>query len=125
VARSRAFRPFAGRGRRAIGAILVTFALSSTVTVLLSIWAISRAQGGATTLEVAARQRMLADRYVGELLLVRSGAKADPASTAAVLRRSADVLLDGGRAPAVNGDDDEEVVPAARCSPAARCRACA
>jgi len=114
VARSRAFRPFAGRGRRAIGAILVTFALSSTVTVTLSIWAISRAQGRAATLEVAARQRMLADRYVGELLLVRSGAKADPACTADALRRTADVLLDGGRAPAVNGDDDETVVPAAR-----------
>jgi len=114
VARTRAFRPFAGRGRRAIGAILVTFALSSTVTVTLSIWAISRAQGRAATLEVAARQRMLADRYVGELLLVRSGAKADPTCTADALRRTADVLLDGGKAPAVNGDDDEAVVPAAK-----------
>jgi len=112
MARSRPFRPFAGRGRRAIGAIFVTLALSSTVTVTLSIWAISRAQHRAATLEVAARQRMLADRYVAELLLARSGAKADPAYTADALRRSADVLLDGGRAPAVNGDDDEAVVVA-------------
>jgi diguanylate cyclase (GGDEF)-like protein/PAS domain S-box-containing protein len=113
VARSRPFRPFAGRGRRAIGAILVTFALSSTVTVTLSIWATSRAQHRAATFEIAARQRMLADRYVAELLLVRSGVKADPGYTADVLRKSADVLLDGGEAPAVNGDDDEaDVSPA-------------
>jgi diguanylate cyclase (GGDEF)-like protein/PAS domain S-box-containing protein len=114
MARRRAFVPFGGRGRHAIGAILVTFALSSTVTVTLSIWAISRAQHRAATFEIAARQRTLAERYLSELLLVRSGVKADPAYTADVLRESADVLLDGGTAPAVNGDDDEAELSPAR-----------
>ena len=38
------FRPFAARGRRAVVAILVTFALFSAVSVALSIWATSRSQ---------------------------------------------------------------------------------
>jgi diguanylate cyclase (GGDEF)-like protein/PAS domain S-box-containing protein len=106
----RAFSPFDSSGRRVIAAILATFALSSAVTVGLSIWATSRAQHRATVFEVAARQRMLADRYVKEVLLVRAGADSDPGATAAVLRQSAAALLDGGIAPSVNGDDDETVV---------------
>ena len=64
--------------------------------------------------EIAARQRTLAERYVKEVLLVRAGEQADPpdhrrrCSTA-----SAHALLDGGEAPGVNGDDDETALPAA------------
>ena len=108
--RRRAFSPFGGSGRRVIAGILATFALSSAVTVGLSIWATSRAQHRAAVFEVAARQRTLAERYVKEVLLVRAGANADPGATAAVLRRSAAALLDGGIAPSVNGDDDETVM---------------
>ena len=46
--------------------------------------------------EVAARQRTLAERYVNEVLLVRAGARADPATRRALLAQSADALLDGG-----------------------------
>src|SRR6185503_370908 len=67
----------------------------------------------AAVLQIAARQRTLAERYVKEVLLVRSGAAADPAATATDLRESADALLDGGVAPAVNGDDDETVISGA------------
>jgi diguanylate cyclase (GGDEF)-like protein/PAS domain S-box-containing protein len=105
-----AFSPFGGSGRRVVVAILATFALSSAITVGLSIWATSRAQHRAVVLEIAARQRTLAERYAKEVMLVRSGDASDPGATAAVLRRSAAVLLDGGMAPAVNGDDDETVV---------------
>jgi diguanylate cyclase (GGDEF)-like protein/PAS domain S-box-containing protein len=105
--RPRSFGPFAGRGRRAIGAILLTFALSSTVTVVLTIGATSKSRHRATVIEVAARQRALAERYVRDVLLVREGEQADPAATGRILRLSADVLLDGGTAPAVAGDDDE------------------
>ena len=108
--RRRAFSPFAGSGRRAIAAILATFALSSAIAVGLSIWATSRSQHRATVLEIAARQRTLSERYVKEVLLVRAGAAADPETTAAVLRQSANVLIDGGLAPAVNGDDDDTAV---------------
>jgi diguanylate cyclase (GGDEF)-like protein/PAS domain S-box-containing protein len=109
-----AFKPFAARGRRTVAAILATFALFSAVSVGLSLWATSRSQYKASVLEVAARQRTLAERYVREALLARSGAKADPAYVGALLDRSARALLEGGTAPAVNGDDDEtQLAPAA------------
>ena len=56
---------------------------------------------------MAARQRTLAERYVKEVLLVRTGARADPGLVATLLCAERDVLLDGGKAPAVDGDDDE------------------
>jgi uncharacterized cupredoxin-like copper-binding protein len=46
-----AFRPFASRGRRAVAAILATFALFSAVSVGLSIWSTSRSQYKASVLE--------------------------------------------------------------------------
>jgi diguanylate cyclase (GGDEF)-like protein/PAS domain S-box-containing protein len=111
--RRQAFSPFSGRGRRAVLAILLTFTLSSAVTVALSILATSGGRHRGAVVEVAARQRTLAERYVSDILLVRRGAEADPAATAAILRRSADVLLSGGTAPPVDGDDDETHVPPA------------
>jgi diguanylate cyclase (GGDEF)-like protein/PAS domain S-box-containing protein len=101
------FKPFVARGRRTIVAILLTFALFSTVSVTLSIWATKRSQNRATVVEVAARQRTLAERYVAEVLLARAGARADPVYTGQLLVQSSTALLDGGTAPAVNGDDDE------------------
>src|SRR5439155_1246321 len=88
-------------------AILLTFALFSTTSVFLTISATGRSQHRAAVVEVAARQRTLAERYVTEVLLARAGAQADPDYTAAILNRSAQALLAGGTAPAVNGDDDE------------------
>ncbi len=96
-----------------MAAILATFALSSAIVVGLSIWATSRSQHRAAVLEIAARQRTLSQRYVKEVMLVRAGAQADPAGTADVLRDSAQVLLDGGLAPPVNGDDDDTMVSGA------------
>jgi diguanylate cyclase (GGDEF)-like protein/PAS domain S-box-containing protein len=96
-----------------MAAILATFALSSAIAVGLSIWATSRSQHRAAVIELAARQRTLSERYVKEVLLVKSGLPSDPAATAAVLRKSADALLEGGLAPAVNGDDDETLIAGA------------
>src|SRR6266576_2503300 len=112
--RRQAFRPFKERGRRTIVGILATFALFSTLSVTVSIWATSGSQHRASVLEVAARQRTLAERYVQEVLLTRDGAQADPRQTGKLLARSADALLDGGVAPAVDGDDDEAVLPRAK-----------
>ncbi len=106
------FAPFAVRGRRTIVAILLTFAAVSALTVAVSIWATSRLQNRATVVEVAARQRTLAERYVNEVLLVRAGENADPTLIATLLEQSADVLLHGGTAPGVNGDDDDTKVSA-------------
>jgi diguanylate cyclase (GGDEF)-like protein/PAS domain S-box-containing protein len=101
------FRPFAARGRRPILAILLTFAAFSTVSVVSSISTTKRSQHRASVVEVAARQRTLAERYVKEVLLAREGARVDPRFTASILARSADALLHGGTAPPVYGDDDE------------------
>ncbi len=105
--------PFATRGRFTIVAILLTFAVVSAGSIVLSVYATSKSQHRAEVVKVAARQRTLADRYVQDVLLVRDGAHADPATTASTLRHSAAALLDGGTAPAVEGDDDEvELSPA-------------
>jgi diguanylate cyclase (GGDEF)-like protein/PAS domain S-box-containing protein len=112
--RRSAIRPFASRGRSPIAAILLVFGLFSAIGVGLSIRATGHARHSAAVVEVAARQRTLAERYVNGVLLVRAGRHADPYYTARVLARSAKALLDGGTAPPVNGDDDETVLHAAR-----------
>jgi len=110
------FRPFATGGRRPILAILLTFAVFSTVSVVSSISATKRSQHRASVVEVAARQRTLAERYVKEVLLAGTGARVDPHYTASILARSADALLNGGTAPPVYGDDDETTIPDERLS---------
>ncbi|HWH92259.1 MAG TPA: EAL domain-containing protein [Baekduia sp.] len=103
----RTFTPVAPRGRGVIVGVLLTFALSSVVSVGLSVRTTSRSKHQAAAIEVAARQRTLAEGYVKDIMLVRAGTPADPEVTADVLTTSARVLLHGGVAPAVDGDDDE------------------
>jgi diguanylate cyclase (GGDEF)-like protein/PAS domain S-box-containing protein len=107
-------RPFAvaGANRLPIVAIFVTFALVSAATVLLSVSATKGSQHRTSVIQVAARQRTLAERYAEEVLLVRDGRQANPAYTAGVLAASAAALLEGGTVPSVNGDDDETKIPA-------------
>ena len=62
--RGPSFTPFTAGGRRSISAILLTLALSATVGVLLSIVSTAKSQHRAAVLEVAGRQRSLAERYV-------------------------------------------------------------
>jgi diguanylate cyclase (GGDEF)-like protein/PAS domain S-box-containing protein len=107
IGRRRTFQPFASRSRRTIIAIVATMALVSALGAILSIRAASSSQHRATVLEIASRQRTLAERYVQDILLVREGEQADPARTAQLLAASAHALLDGGVAPAVIGDDDD------------------
>jgi len=113
VPRPQAFRPFASSGRRTVAAILATFAFFSAVSVGLSVWSTSRSKYKASVLEVAARQRTLSERYVKEVLLARVGVQANPAYIGALLENSSEALLNGGMAPAVNGDDDETKLSAA------------
>src|SRR6185436_5506200 len=69
IGRGQALRPFASSGRRTVAAILATFAFFSAVSVGLSVWSASRSKYKASVLEVAARQRTLAERYVKTVLL--------------------------------------------------------
>ncbi|MGZ4333930.1 MAG: diguanylate cyclase [Gaiellaceae bacterium] len=103
---ARDFRPFAPRARRTILAIVATAALVSTASALVSIWSTSRSQNRAAVVEIAARQRTLAERYVTQILLAQQETDVNPAHTGALLSQSAAALLDGGEAPAVGGDDD-------------------
>jgi diguanylate cyclase (GGDEF)-like protein/PAS domain S-box-containing protein len=105
--RGPSFRPLASRGRRTIVAILVVFALFSVFSIVISTRATARSRNRAAVVQVAARQRTLAERYVNDVLLSIVGGPANPGYTASLLRQSSKVLLDGGEAPAVNGDDDE------------------
>jgi diguanylate cyclase (GGDEF)-like protein/PAS domain S-box-containing protein len=114
--RRMAIRPFAARGRRTVGAILATFAVFSATSVALSIGATQKSQHRAAVVQVAARQRTLAERYVQEVLLTRAGVQSDPDALAKLLRDSARALMNGGTAPSVNGDDDEIAVEPARGS---------
>ncbi len=107
IGRGETFRPFASGGRRPIIAIFLTFAMMAALSIGLSLSATQRSQNRATVVQVAGRQRTLAERYVKEVLLVRAGRQADPAYTATILAESAHALLDGGIAPSVNGDDDQ------------------
>jgi diguanylate cyclase (GGDEF)-like protein/PAS domain S-box-containing protein len=98
------------RSRRTVVAVVATMALVSASSAVLAIRAASRSQHRATEIEIAGRQRTLTERYVQEVLLVRAGEQADPADTAQLLTASAQALLDGGVAPAANGDDDNATV---------------
>jgi diguanylate cyclase (GGDEF)-like protein/PAS domain S-box-containing protein len=111
IRRPHRFQPLQARGRRVVVAILVTFALVSALSITLSLRATGRSKHQAAVVQVAARQRTLAERYVNEVLLRHGGRAADPTTTAELLAKSAAVLLDGGEAPAVNGDDDEMDLP--------------
>ena len=102
-----AFRPYAARGRGSVAAILLTFALCSMASIALSIWETSRSSHRADVLRVAERQQTLASDYVQQVILVHAGDRADPAGTLAIMRQSADALLNGGEVPAVPGNDDE------------------
>jgi diguanylate cyclase (GGDEF)-like protein/PAS domain S-box-containing protein len=103
---ARDFRPFAPRARSTIIAIVVTFAFVFTVSAAISIWSTSKSRNRAAVVEIAGRQRTLAERYVTQILLRRAGDPANPERTGVLLAASAKALLDGGLVPAVEGDDD-------------------
>jgi PAS domain S-box-containing protein len=111
--RRRDFRPFATRGRRTAAGILFLFALFSGLSLFLSIRTTKRAQHRAPILQIAGRQRTLAERYANSVLLVRDGTQSNPGRIAFVLERSGNALLNGGTAPALDGDDDDARLPRA------------
>src|SRR4051794_6102174 len=106
-------RPFHARGRWLLAAIPLTFLVTAAVGIVVTLTLSARAKDRAAVVQVAARQRMLAERYLNELLLAKAGQQADPQTIGADLNESAHALLEGGTVPAVNGDDDETTVAAA------------
>ncbi len=106
-------RPFHTRGRWLLAAIPLTFLVTAAVGIVVTLTLSARAKDRSAVVQVAARQRMLAQRYLSELMIVRAGGRADPQTIGAKLNESAHALLEGGTAPAIDGDDDETAVPPA------------
>jgi diguanylate cyclase (GGDEF)-like protein/PAS domain S-box-containing protein len=116
VTRGPSIRPLQSRGRRAVVAFIAVAALLAAGEVALTVHVAARNAHRASVLQIAARQRTLAERFTKSVLLARVGAKVDPGVLGDTLVQSAKALLDGGVAPAVAGDDDEATLPAAQGS---------
>jgi diguanylate cyclase (GGDEF)-like protein/PAS domain S-box-containing protein len=111
VVAAASFQPFARRRRLSVAVLVVVFALFSVFSLGVSRRSAQRSAHRASLVRTIARQRTLAARYADEVILTTVGKPADPAATGEVLEQSARALLDGGVAPAVEGDDDEVTVP--------------
>jgi diguanylate cyclase (GGDEF)-like protein/PAS domain S-box-containing protein len=79
--------------------------------------AISKEQGAALIVNVAARQRALAERYQKDVLLRTQDVQADPEDDASQLLSNAEALLHGGDVTAVQGADAQVHIPAASDDP--------
>ncbi len=111
-ARHKRFRPFGANGRWTIAAIMLAFTFYTGLSLVLSARTAARSDNKARVIEIAARQRTLTERYAKEVLLAAAGYSSAATPIASDLKQSAAVLLDGGTAPAVAGDDDDaELVP--------------
>jgi diguanylate cyclase (GGDEF)-like protein/PAS domain S-box-containing protein len=75
--------------------------------------AIGRERGAALIVNIAARQRALAEAYVKDVILKSQGFQADPESGAVQLLTNAEALLHGGDVTAVQGADADVTIPVA------------
>jgi diguanylate cyclase (GGDEF)-like protein/PAS domain S-box-containing protein len=92
---------------------LVVVAVIITYTVA----AIAQQRGSALIINIASRQRALAERYVKDVLLVTDGIRTNPQDDADQLQVNARALLVGGDVVAVHGADEETVIPPASDDP--------
>jgi hypothetical protein len=109
--------PFARSSIRARLLTLVLLLISVIgVIIVLSVRSEQEQRSRALVDNVAGRQPVLAQRYVKEVLLVADGFPADPDATGQQLLKTGDALLDGGAVLAVQGNDEDVDLPAARDS---------
>jgi diguanylate cyclase (GGDEF)-like protein/PAS domain S-box-containing protein len=100
---------------RRIGRTLAVYLVVITVIVGYNARAIADQRGSALSVNVAARQRALAERYEKDVILTTLGIQADPGEDAQQLLANADALLHGGEVLAVQGADQEiQIRPASR-----------
>src|SRR6476620_7655235 len=98
---------------RRIGRTLAIYLVVITVIVGYNARAIADQRGSALSVNVAARQRALAERYEKDVVLTTLGIQADPGADAEQLLANADALLHGGEVLAVQGADEEiQIQPA-------------
>jgi diguanylate cyclase (GGDEF)-like protein/PAS domain S-box-containing protein len=97
--------------------ILVLYLIVIAGIVGYNAKAISKEQGAALIVNVAARQRALAERYQKDVVLRTQDIQADPEDDAAQLLGNAEALLHGGDVVAVQGADEEVRIPPASDDP--------
>ena len=95
------------RTDRRVRKILAVYLAIVTAIVTYTTISIANEQGSALVVNIAARQRALAHRYVSNVLLVTNGLQADPAEIAEELRENATLLLKGGTGVSVHGADTQ------------------
>jgi diguanylate cyclase (GGDEF)-like protein/PAS domain S-box-containing protein len=98
--------------------ILTLYLIVTAVIISYTAGAIAHQRGSALIINIASRQRALAERYVKDIAFVTKGIRADPLDDAAQLLTNADALLVGGDVIAVHGADAEVVIPSASDDPA-------
>jgi diguanylate cyclase (GGDEF)-like protein/PAS domain S-box-containing protein len=102
-----------GRIDRRLGWIMALYIVVIALIVGYNAREVGQERGSATIVNIASRQRALAERYVKDVVLRSRGAEADPEDDAAQLRANADALISGGLVVAVQGADKEvRIAPA-------------
>jgi diguanylate cyclase (GGDEF)-like protein/PAS domain S-box-containing protein len=99
--------PGALRLDRRIGPIVAIYLVIVTLIVGYDARLISEQRGSALVINVAGRQRGLAERYEKDVILTTQGAQADPSDDEDQLLANANALLHGGEVIAVQGTEDE------------------
>ncbi len=99
--------PGALRLDRRIGPIVAIYLVIVTLIVGYDARLISEQRGSALVINVAGRQRGLAERYEKDVILTTQGVQADPSDDEDQLLTNANALLHGGEVIAVQGTEDE------------------
>jgi high-affinity K+ transport system ATPase subunit B len=107
-------RPFEDtRINRQFRWIVIVYLLVVTVLVAYNARAVARQRGAALIVNVAGRQRALAERYVKDVMLELRGDAADARQDAIELRTNDNALLHGGEVLPVQGADGTVTIPPA------------
>ena len=100
------------RSERRLGAIVLLYLLLIAGIVGYNAREMGRERGAALVVNVAARQRALAERYVKDVIFNTEDIRADPQDDESQLLTNADALLKGGEVAAVQGADGTVRIPA-------------
>src|SRR5262245_43535875 len=92
---------------RRIAPIVAIYLVIVSVIVGYDARLISDQRGSAIVINVAGRQRGLAERYEKDVILATHGVQTDPGDDEEQLQTNAEALLHGGEVIAVQGADDE------------------
>ncbi len=103
--------------RRRLRWILGPYLIIITAIVGYNVREVADQRGSALSVNVAARQRALAERYTKDVILRTQGDAADPQDDATQLLTNADALLNGGEVLAVQGADEDVRIDASDHDP--------